>query len=59
LMKKIQAPKVAAIRMQCGEFKLNLCSISWIYLKILPHNLDWYAQLSQQVLLNLDIGHKS
>jgi len=24
LMKKIQAPEVAAFRMQCGELKLNL-----------------------------------
>jgi len=43
-MKKIQAPKVAAIRMQCGELKLNLwisngfqkINTSLIDLKILP-----------------------
>jgi len=52
-MKKIQAPKVAAIIMQCGKLKMNLYTsngfqklcISWIDLKILPQKLDLYAQL--------------
>jgi len=66
-MKKIQDPEVAAIIMQCGELKLILwtsngfqkLSKSLIDLKILPQKLDSYAQLYQQVLLNLDIGCKS
>jgi len=63
-MKKIQAPKVvariAAIRMHCGELKLNLgtsnsfhkFNTSWIDLKILPYKIDYYTQLFQQVFLN-------
>jgi len=47
-MKNIQAPKVASIKMQFGELKLNLwTSIGfqkiykfWIDLKILPHKLN-------------------
>jgi len=47
-MKKIQAPKVVTIRMQCGKLKLNLwtlngfqkISTSAIDLKILPPELD-------------------
>jgi len=47
-MKKIQAPEVAAIKMQFGELNLNLWTSigfqkiykSWIDLKILPHKLD-------------------
>jgi len=47
-MKKIQAPKVAAIKMQFGELKLNLwtsigfqkISTSWIDLKIVLYKLD-------------------
>jgi len=48
LMRKIQAPEVAAFKMQCGELKLNLWTSngfpkinkSWIDLKILPQKLD-------------------
>jgi len=47
-MRKIQAPKVAAISMHCGELKLKLQTLndfqklikSWIDLKILPQTLD-------------------
>jgi len=47
-MKKMQAPKVASIIMQCGKFKLNLYTLnvsqkiisSCIDLKILEQKLD-------------------
>jgi len=47
-MKKIQAPKVAAIKMQFGELKLNLWTLIgfqkiwkyWIDLKVLLHKLE-------------------
>jgi len=47
-MKKIHAPKVAAISMQCGALKLNLQTLngfqklitSWIDLKNLPQKQD-------------------
>jgi len=47
-MKKIKASKVAAIKMQFGELKMNLWTLndfqklntSWIDLKILPHKLN-------------------
>ncbi len=47
-MKKLQAPEVAAIKMQCAELKLNLWTskgsqkliTSWIDLKILLVKLD-------------------
>jgi len=66
-MKKIQAPKVATIKLQFGELNLNLCTsngfqkinTSWIDLKILPHKLEERAQIFQQVFFNLDIGCKS
>jgi len=66
-MKKIQAPEVGAISMQFDELKLNLwtsigsqkISITRIDLKSLSHKLEEGAQISQQVLLNLEIGCKS
>jgi len=66
-MKKIQAPKVSSIKMQFGELKLNLCTsngfqkinTSFIDLLILSHKLEGRLQISQQILLNLDIGCKS
>jgi len=66
-MKKIQAQKVVAIK--CSLVSSNwtcelwlapkIFYISWIDLKILPHELEVQAQIFHQVLLNLDIKCKS
>jgi len=54
-MKKIQAPKVEAMKMQFGELKLNLWTLNgfqklytfWIDLKILLHKLEERVEISQ------------
>jgi len=66
-MKELQAPKVATIKMQFGELKLNPWTLNgfqkintiWIYLKKLSTKLEDKAQIFQQALLNPDIGCKS
>jgi len=54
-MKEIQALKVAIIKMQFGELKLNpqtlngsqKINLSWFDLKILPHNLEERKKIFQ------------
>jgi len=61
------SPQSFSLQMQFGKLKLDLWTsigfweicTSWIDLKILPHKLEEKAQISKQVLLNLDIGCKS
>jgi len=64
--KKIQAPKVAAIKVQfvnsnwtCELWMASENHSILISLKILPHKLEERTQIYQQVLLNSDIGCKS
>lgn len=67
LMKEIQAPKVATIKMQFKELKFNpwtskhsqKISTCEIDLKIISHKLEERAQISQRDLFNLDIIRKS